>query len=65
MDIWLELVKLWLVGIVFSFMINIFDMYITGKMSIARWTFNVMMWPLAILILCVKGGLEHLHKRKS
>ena len=64
MDIWLELFKIWLVGMFFSWVLNLL-MTNPEENSIARWTFNIVMWPVALLILCIKGGLEHLPNPKK
>lgn len=65
MDIWLELFKLWLVGMFFSWLLNLLIDNPSEDKSVARWTFNIVAWPFAILILCVKGGLEHFSKHKK
>lgn len=53
-----DLLVIWFFGMVVSFFINMYN----DDTSIAKGTFNVVMWPIAILILCVKGFAEHCKK---
>lgn len=64
MDVGTELLKLWLVGMFFSWIINLWTSEPNEEKTMARWTFNIVMWPIAILVLCLKGGLEHLPNPK-
>lgn len=50
-----DLFAVWVFGAVVSLLINITS---DDIITVAKATFNIVMWPLAILILCIKGLIE-------
>lgn len=50
-----DLFGLWFFGMFFAFFINLLG----DTKPISRAAFNVVFWPLALLIVCFKGALTH------